>query len=48
VASSIGAEVAVVDPIETISSADLSAGKNYISIQKDNIATIAKGLRCSS
>jgi zinc transport system substrate-binding protein len=47
VASSIGAEVAVVDPIETISSADLSAGKNYISIQKDNIATIAKGLRCS-
>lgn len=48
VASAIGAEVDVVDPIETISSADLSAGKNYISIQTQNIESIAQGLRCSS
>jgi zinc transport system substrate-binding protein len=47
VASAIGAEVDVVDPIETISSADLSAGKTYISIQRDNIERIAQGLRCS-
>ena len=47
VASAIGAEVDVVDPIETISSADLSAGKNYISIQTQNIESIAQGLRCS-
>lgn len=48
VASAIGAQVDVVDPIETISSADLSAGKNYISIQTQNIENLAKGLRCSS
>jgi len=47
VASSIGAQVDVVNPIETISSADLSAGKNYIAIQRENIESIAKGLRCS-
>ena len=47
VASAIGAEVDVVDPIETISSTDLSAGKTYISIQRDNIERIAQGLRCS-
>jgi zinc transport system substrate-binding protein len=47
VASAIGAKVDVVDPIETISSADLSAGKTYISIQRDNIERIAQGLRCS-
>jgi zinc transport system substrate-binding protein len=47
VASSIGAEVDAVDPIETISSADLNAGKNYISIQTQNIESIAQGLRCS-
>ena len=48
IASSIGADVSVIDPIETISSADLNAGKNYLSIQRDNIANIAQGLRCSS
>lgn len=48
IASSIGANVSVIDPIETISSADLNAGKNYLSIQRKNIASIAKGLRCSS
>jgi zinc transport system substrate-binding protein len=47
VASAIGAEVDVVDPIETISSADLNAGQNYISIQTQNIESIAQGLRCS-
>jgi zinc transport system substrate-binding protein len=47
VASSIGAEVDAVDPIETISSADLNAGKNYISIQTQNIENVTKGLRCS-
>ncbi|CAB4657278.1 unannotated protein [freshwater metagenome] len=47
VATAIGADVDVVDPIETISSADLNAGKNYISIQTQNIESIAQGLRCS-
>jgi zinc transport system substrate-binding protein len=47
VASSIGAEVDMVDPIETISQADLTAGETYISIQMKNIASVAKGLRCS-
>jgi zinc transport system substrate-binding protein len=47
VASAIGAQVDLVDPIETISSADLNAGKNYISIQTQNIENVTKGLRCS-
>ena len=47
VASSIGAEVDAIDPIETLSSADLNAGKNYISVQTQNIENVAKGLRCS-
>jgi zinc transport system substrate-binding protein len=47
VASAIGAKVDVVDPIETISSVDLNAGKTYISIQTQNIESIAQGLRCS-
>lgn len=47
VASSIGAEVDAINPIETLSSADLNAGKNYISVQTQNIENVAKGLRCS-
>ncbi len=46
VASSIGAEVDAINPIETLSSADLNAGKNYISVQTQNIENVAKGLRC--
>jgi len=46
-ASSIGAEVDAINPIETLSSADLNAGKNYISVQTQNIENVAKGLRCS-
>lgn len=47
VASSIGAEVDAINPIETLSSADLNASKNYISVQTQNIENVAKGLRCS-
>jgi zinc transport system substrate-binding protein len=37
----------LLDPIEGISSADLEAGSSYISIQRDNLARLAQGLRCS-
>lgn len=47
VASSIGAQVDAINPIETISSADLNLDMNYITMQTQNIDNIAKGLRCS-
>lgn len=47
VATSIGAQVDSINPIETISSADLNLDMNYITMQTRNIDNIAKGLRCS-
>lgn len=47
VATSIGAQVDSINPIETISSADLNLDMNYITMQTQNIDNIAKGLRCS-
>ena len=47
VAQSLKATVDVLQPLEGITKSDLKAGKNYISAQRDNIARIAKGLRCS-
>ena len=47
VAQSLNATVDVLQPLEGITKSDLKAGKNYISAQRDNIARIAKGLRCS-
>ncbi|MEY4633312.1 MAG: hypothetical protein RLZ18_684 [Actinomycetota bacterium] len=47
VANNLNANVDVLQPLEGITNSDLEAGKNYISAQRDNIARIAKGLRCS-
>jgi zinc transport system substrate-binding protein len=46
-AKSVGATTSLLDPIEGISTADLEAGSSYISIQRDNLARLAQGLRCS-
>ena len=46
-ADKVGATADLLDPIEGISSDDLASGSSYISIQRDNLARIAKGLRCS-
>jgi zinc transport system substrate-binding protein len=47
IAKSITATTDVLQPLEGITKADLKAGKNYISAQRDNIARIKKALRCS-
>ena len=46
-ADKVGATADLLDPIEGISSADIAAGASYISIQRDNLSRIVKGLRCS-
>jgi zinc transport system substrate-binding protein len=46
-AEKVGATADLLDPIEGISSADIAAGATYISVQRDNLSRIAKGLRCS-
>jgi len=46
-ADKVGATADLLDPVEGISSADVEAGASYISIQRDNLSRIAKGLRCS-
>jgi zinc transport system substrate-binding protein len=46
-AKSLNARVDVLQPLEGITNSDLKAGKNYISAQRENVARIAKGLRCS-
>ena len=46
-ADKIGAAADLLDPIEGISSDDLASGASYLTIQRDNLARIAKGLGCS-
>ena len=46
-ADKVGAAADLLDPIEGISSEDLASGATYLTIQRDNLARIAKGLRCS-
>ena len=46
-ADKVGATADLLDPIEGISSDDLASSATYLTIQRDNLARIAKGLRCS-
>jgi len=46
-ADKVGATADLLDPVEGISSADIAAGASYVSIQRDNLSRIVKGLRCS-
>ena len=46
-ADKVSAAADLLDPIEGISSEDLASGATYLTIQRDNLARIAKGLRCS-
>lgn len=47
VAAMVGATTATLNPIETLTRAEISAGADYVSVQRENIARIADGLRCS-
>ena len=46
-ADKVGATADLLDPVEGISSADIAAGASYVSIQRDNLSRVVKGLRCS-
>lgn len=46
VAREIGADTDLLSPIETIEQADLDAGASYLSIQRDNLDRLVRGLRC--
>lgn len=48
IADEIGAEVASVDPVETLTRADRAAGETYESVQRRNMAVLAEGLDCRS
>lgn len=45
-ASEIGAQTLVFDPIEGISDEDQSAGKNYVSIMQENLTNLKTGMMC--
>jgi len=47
-ASSVGVTTLVLNPIETLPADDLSQGASYLSVQRDNLAMLRKGLACSS
>lgn len=47
IADEIGADVAALDPIESVSAADREAGATYETIQRANLTTLATGLGCS-
>lgn len=46
IASETGAETLVFDPIEGLSQEDQTAGKDYISVQYDNLKNLQKALEC--
>jgi zinc transport system substrate-binding protein len=46
VAREVGAEVAVLDPLEGLSDERLDAGEDYLSVMRDNLAALRKALGC--
>ena len=46
IASEIGASVAVLDPVESLSAEAVEAGETYVSLQRDNLRALADGLGC--
>jgi zinc transport system substrate-binding protein len=47
IAREIGADTDVLDPIESVTEEQLSAGDTYSSIQQGNLSSLQKGLRCA-
>jgi zinc transport system substrate-binding protein len=47
VANEIGADTGSLNPVETISQAQLDAGEGYIDIQRANLVALQRGLVCS-
>lgn len=46
IANEIGAETLVLNPIEGLSDKEITAGKNYISVMKDNLNNLRTALLC--
>jgi zinc transport system substrate-binding protein len=46
IATETGAKTIVFDPIEGLSNADQQAGKNYLSVQRQNLANLRTALAC--
>jgi zinc transport system substrate-binding protein len=46
VARETGAETAVLDPLEGLSDDDLDRGADYLSVMRDNLAALRRGLGC--
>lgn len=46
IAREVGADVAILDPIEGLSQERLTAGEDYLSVMRDNLAALRVGLGC--
>jgi zinc transport system substrate-binding protein len=46
IAREVGADVAILDPIEGLSEERLEAGEDYLSVMRDNLAALRKALGC--
>lgn len=46
IANEIGAKILVLNPIEGLTNKEISAGKNYISVMKDNLNNLRTALSC--
>ncbi len=46
IANEVGAQVLVLNPLEGLTSEELQEGKNYISIQKENLLNLQMALEC--
>ena len=46
VASEIGVKTDVLDPVETLSDAQIKAGATYITVQESNLQSLKQGLGC--
>lgn len=47
IAREIGASTAALDPVETVTGKDLSAGRDYLAIMRDNLGSLRSGLGCT-
>lgn len=47
VATTIGARTDTLNPVEGLTQEQLDAGESYVSIQRENLAALVKGLRCT-
>lgn len=47
IASEVGAQTLVLDPIEGLSEDDIRSGKNYFTVMEDNLKNLQKALQCT-